>query len=201
MFWKLADGTGATDVLGIGGGPPSGVTPDGRVIFGAHDVTTVPLDGTRRIQELVKTPFAERNGVVSPDGRWLAYESNSSGGFEVYVAPFPNAATRQWLASAGGGTRPLWARSGQELFYVAPNGAIMAVRVEARGDTWSAGSPAKVVEGPYVTGGGTARTYDVSRDGRRFLMVKQTPSAQAAPPQIVVVQNWLEELKRLVPVR
>ena len=79
--------------------------------------------------------------------------------------------------------------------------AIMAVRGDPRGDTWSAGSPAKVVEGPYVTGAGTARSYDVSPDGRRFLMVKQAPSAQAAAPQIVVVQDWLEELKRVAPRR
>jgi Tol biopolymer transport system component len=192
LFWKAAEG--------LGGGPPSGVTPDGRVLFGARDLMMVALDGTRRVQPLVETPYAERNGVVSSDGRWLAYESNSSGQFEIYVAPFPNASTRQWLTSTGGGTRPLWAPSGQELFYVAPDGAIMAVRVDSRGDTWGAGRPAKVVEGPYVTGGGTARTYDVSTDGRRFLMVKQTPAAQVAAPQIIVVQNWLEELKRLVPV-
>ncbi len=199
VFWKPADGSGATETLGAGGGPPSGVTPDGRVIVGAQDLTTVTLDGKPRMQALVKTPSSERNGVVSPNGRWLAYESNSSGRFEIYVAPFPNAATRQWLASDGGGTRPLWARDGQELFYVAANGAIMAVRVDSRGDTWAAGSPAKVVEGPYVTAGGTARTYDVSPDGQRFLMVKQAPSAQAAAPQIVVVQNWLEEVRRVAP--
>jgi serine/threonine-protein kinase len=199
MFWKAADGSGTAEELGSG--PPSGLTPDGRVLFGAQDLTTVTLDGTRRMQELLKTPFSERNGVVSPDGRWLAYESNSSGRFETYVAPFPNATTRQWLVSAGGGTRPLWARSGQELFYVAPDGAVMGVRVDPRGDTWGASNPVKVVEGPYVTLGGTALTYGVSPDGQRFLMVKQAPAAQTSAPQIIVVQNWLEELKRLAPVR
>ena len=65
------------------------------------------------------------------------------------MAPFPNVGTRQWLASDGGGTLPLWARNGEELFYVSPNGAVMAMRVDSRGDTWAAaGSPAKVVEGP-----------------------------------------------------
>jgi serine/threonine-protein kinase len=200
LFWKPADGPGATEALGGGGGPPSGVTPDGRVLFGARDLMMVALDGTRRVEPLLETPFAERNGVVSSDGRWLAYESDHSGRFEIYVAPFPDVKTRQWLTSSAGGTRPLWARSGQELFYVAPDGAIMAVRVDPRGDTWNAGSAAKLVEGPYVTGGGTARTYDASLDGRRFLMVKQAPAVQAAAPQIVVVQNWLEELKRLAPI-
>ena len=105
------------------------------------------------------------------------------------------------LISVAGGTRPLWARNGQELFYVAPGGALMAARVDTRGGgTWSAGSPAKVLEGPYVTEspGRTARSYDVSVDGKRFLMVKESP---ADAPRIVVVQNWLEELKQRVPTR
>ena len=112
------------------------------------------LDGTHHVEPLIQTPANERNGVVSPDGRWLAYESDSSGKFEIYVKPFPNVSAGQWLVSTAGGTRPLWAPNGQELFYVAPDGALMAVRVDARGATWSAGSPVKVVEGPYATGGG-----------------------------------------------
>ena len=159
----------------------------------------VALDGTRRVQPLLETPSVERNGIVSPDGRWLAYESDSSGRFEIYVRPFPNVSAGQWLISTAGGTRPLWAPNGQELFYVAPGGAAHGGRVDARGGTWSAGSPAKVVEGPYATEGvRDSRTYDVSTDGQRFLMIKQ-PANEATAPQIVVVQHWLEELKRLVP--
>ena len=109
------------------------------------------LDGTHRVQTLLQTAFEERNGLVSPDGRWLVYESNSSGRFEVYVRPFPNASAGPMQISTAGGTRPVWARNGQELFFVAPDGALMAVRVDARGGTWSAGTPAKLFEGPYVT--------------------------------------------------
>ena len=105
------------------------------------------LDGTRRVEPLVQTPSNERNGVVSPDGRWLAYESDSSGQFEIYVMPFPNVNAGQWRISTAGGTRPLWAPNGQELFFVAPDGALMAVRVDPRGATWSAGSPVKVSRG------------------------------------------------------
>ncbi len=152
----------------------------------------------RRVEPLVQTPFNERNGVVSPDGRWLAYESDSSGRFEIYVRPFPNVHAGQWLISTAGGTRPLWAPSGLELFYVGPDGSLMAVRVDARSGTWVAGQPAKIVEGPYYTqSGNPGRTYDIAPDGRRFLMVK----LPAATPQIVIVQNWTEELKRLVPTR
>ena len=164
------------------------------------DIMMVAL-GTRRVQPLLENPSVERNGVVSPDGRWLAYEElDRDGQFEVYVRPFPNVSAGQWPISTAGGTRPVWARSGQELFYVAPDGGLMAVRAEPRGPKWSSGSPAKVVEGPYMTRSLRDKpTYDVSTDGKRFLMVKQ-PANQAAP-QIVVVQNWTEELKRLAPTK
>ena len=204
MFWQSADGTGAIEALGTGTGLASGVTPDGtRVLYspGGRDLMMLTLD-TRRIESLLQTPSNERNGVVSPrDGRWLAYESDSSKRFEIYVRPFPDVSAGQWLISTAGGTRPLWAPNGQELFYVAPDGALMAVRVDARGSAWSAGSPAKVFEGPYATGApSNGRNYDVSPDGKRFLMVKE-PATQATAPQIVVVQNWFEELKRLAPAK
>jgi Tol biopolymer transport system component len=144
-------------------------------------------------------PSVERNGIVSPDGRWLAYESDNSGRFEIYVRPFPNVDAGQWRISTAGGTRPLWAPNSQELFYVAPGGALMASRVSARDGAWRADRPTKIVDGPYATEGvRDRRTYDVSIDGRRFLMIKRSAN-EATAPQIVVVQHWLEELKRLVP--
>jgi Tol biopolymer transport system component len=203
LFWQPADGPGGAERLSAGA-PPSGVTPDGsQVLFGTvgnQDLMMLALDGTRRVQPLLQTASVERNGIVSPDGRWLAYESDSAGRFEIYVRPFPNVSAGQWLVSTAGGTRPLWAPSGQELFYVAPDGVLMALRVDARAGKWTSGSAARVVEGPYVTRSlRDKRTYDVSTDGKKFLMVKQ-PANQTAP-QIVVVQNWQEELKRLVPTR
>ncbi len=178
------------------------MTPDGKqVLFSpaGQDEMVLALD-THRVQPLIQTPASERNGVVSPDGRWLAYESDSSRQFEIYVVPFPNVSAGQWKISTAGGTRPLWAPRGQELFDVTPDGALMAVPVDARDATWSAGSPVKVIEGPYATGAPmTARNYDVSTDGQRFLMVKQ-PANQAPAPQIVVVHNWTTELKRLAPM-
>jgi serine/threonine-protein kinase len=184
---------------------PSAVSPDGtRVLFtqGATstttDVMTLTLDKDHRVQPLVQTQFSELNGEISPDGRWLAYQSNDSGQVEIFVRPFPEVNTGHWQVSTGGGTRPLWARNGQELFYLAPDGVLMSVPVE-RGTTWTAGTPAKLINAPYY-GAGTARTYDVSPDGKRFLTIKQGGSDQTPPPtSIVVVQNWLEELKHLVP--
>jgi serine/threonine-protein kinase len=155
---------------------------------------------TRRIKSLIATSANERNGGVSPDGRWLAYESDSSGQFEIYIKPFPDVDGGLWKVSTAGGTRPLWASNGQELFYVAPDGAIMTARVHPRGAAWNAESPANLFGGPYATGApSSGRNYDVSADGTRFLMVKE-PANQAVEPYIVVVQNWFEELKRLVPV-
>jgi serine/threonine-protein kinase len=201
LFRRSSDGTGSTEVLLTGPMLPSDVTPDGKQLllsYRARDVMVLPLDSPRRPQPLIETPFNERNGVVSRDGRWLAYESDSSGRFEIYVRPFPNVNDGQWKVSTAGGTRPLWAPSGPELFYVEPGGALMAARTDARGSVWSASSPSKIVEGPYMTGGSVSgRTYDVSPDGRRFLMVKRP--ANRASPQIVIVQNWFEELRRLVP--
>jgi hypothetical protein len=209
VFWQLVDGTGEAEELSAGlkgNMQPSGVTLDRRVLLtlGGRDLMVLTLDGTRHVEPLLPTEVSsdERNGIVSPDGRWLAYESDRSGRFEIYVKPFPNVSGARWPITEAGGMRPLWAPNGQELFYVAPDGALMAVRAP-RGGTWSgASSPTKVIEGPYVTRAGLApRTYDVSRDGQRFLMVKEAPADQTVAPRIIVVQNWTEELKRLVPAR
>ena len=93
-----------------------------------RDLLQLALDGTRRVTPLLQTKFDERNGIVSPDGRWLAYESDSSGRFEIYVRPFPNAGGGQWQVSDGGGTRPLWAPSGAKLFLYRPDGALCCAR-------------------------------------------------------------------------
>ena len=104
-----------------------------------------------------------------------------------------------------GGRRPLWARDGRELFYQAPSigptSTLMRVPVEARGTVWSAGTPVALFQGRYFTGT-QGRAYDVSPDGRRFLMIKEAGADQGdARPQIIVVQHWTEELKRLVPAK
>ena len=113
----------------------------------------VELNGTRRVTPLVQSPFAERNGIVSPDGRWLAYEANDSGQFEIYVRPFPDVNSGRWQVSTGGGTRPLWAPNGQELFYVSPAGALMRVGVE-RGPSWAATTPTTAAQGRIRHGPG-----------------------------------------------
>jgi Tol biopolymer transport system component len=206
IFRQSADGNGAAEAISdeIGGGMlPSSVTPDGtRLLFShiAREVKALVLDGTRRIETLIQTPATERNGIVSPNGRWLAYESDGAGKpLEVYVRQYPNVNAAQPLQiSSNGGIKPLWSRNGKELFYVAPDNSVMAVPVDERGPSLNPGSPVKVVDGPYFTRGSiTGRSYDVSPDGLRFLMLKLPPFDPATAPQIVIRQNWFEELKRL----
>ena len=205
LFAQAADGTGAVTRLTESptGENATSISPDGtRLVFQTSgDVMQLRLDGTHQVTPLVQTPFTERNGEVSPDGRWLAYEANDSGSFEIYVRPFPDVAKGRWPVSTGGGTQPVWARSGQELFYLAPSGALMRVGV-ARGTTWAATVPTKLLEGRYYAGTATqsGRMYDVATDGR-FLMIKPAGGSESTPPpsSLIVVQHFDEELKRLVP--
>ena len=210
LFSQTAEGSGATTRLTRSPNAqfPTSVSPDGtRLVFTeiatatqAGDVMQLRLDGTRAVTPLVQTPFSENNGEVSPDGRWLAYDANDSDRFEVYVRPFPDVTKGVWPVSTDGGTRPLWARNGKELFYLAATGAVMRVGVVGE-STWAVTAPTKLFEGRY---GAplfySGRTYDVSPDGQRFLMIK-AGDAPATPATMVVVLNWTEELKRLVPTR
>ena len=211
LFWQAADGAGAVERLTESPNAQSAtaMSPDGRsVIFTetapqtGEDVMQVVLDGTRRVTSLVQSPSVERNGVVSPDGRWLAYEANDSSRLEIYVRPFPDVNRGHWLVSTTGGTRPLWAPSGKELFYVAPTGALMRVGVQ-RGPSWSATTPTLLLkEGYFTSPGNPGRTYDIAPDGQRFLMIKEGGADRTATPaSLIVVQHWVEELKRLVPTK
>ena len=156
----------------------------------------------RPSEPLIQTTFLERNAEVSPDGRYFSYESNESGPFEVYVRPYPKVNDGRWLVSSGGGTRPAWARNGRELFFIDRSNTLTAVPVQTTGSVFSAGNAAKVFDTKYAMPL-PYRAYDVSPDGRRFLMIKNAASAgETAPPaSMVVVEHWTEELKRLVPVK
>ena len=212
LYSRLADGSGADERLTTSSNvqftSPS-FTPDGtRLVFAevvpgtGEDLRSVAMNpltgrpvGDGQSEPLLQTIFAERNAQISPDGHWLAYESNESGQEEVHVRPFPNVGDGRWQVSSGGGTVPLWARSGRELFY-RDREALMSASVQTT-PTFSAGTPTKLFEG-YVFGLG--RNYDVSRDGQRFLMIKdEAAGRETAAPRMVIVLNWLEELKSHVP--
>jgi hypothetical protein len=125
----------------------------------------------------------------------------------VVVRPFPNVNGGRWQITTDGGNRPLWARSGTELFYVTDEpdaGALMSVPVQTSLNL-SAGKPRMLFDWPTIRETGLARTYDVSRDGKEFLMIKDARRADHATTlpaeNIVVVLNWTEELKQRVPAR
>ena len=208
VFWQAADGTGVAERLteSMGLDIPVSVSADGATLVIEQqtrgDLDLLALDGERRVTPLLATMFVERNGDLSADGRWIAYQSNDSGRFEIYVRPFPDVDGGRWQVSTSGGTQPVWASDSRELFFVDPDGRIVGVPVQA-GVRFTAGNPrvmvdkVRVVSPPGIVG----RMYDVSRDGQHFLMIKGSEGDEQAPPppQIIVVQNWFEELKRLAP--
>jgi eukaryotic-like serine/threonine-protein kinase len=203
VYWQNADGTGLVERIVSADRPlvPYSFSPDGKGLVvgggeGPYDLAFSLLGGS--YQPILAGPYDERGGVISPDGRWLAYESNESGTGEIYVRPFPSVDTGRWLVSRQGGTRPLWSKNGRELFYYIRPGNIMVVPV-TNPQTPSFGDPQLVVAGPYPAPFG-GRQFDVSPDGRRFLLLKAAENRSShASSQLVIVQNWFDELQRLVP--
>lgn len=211
VYWQAADGTGAAERLTDGPGikVPTAISPDGtRLFFGPatppYDIGMVSLGLEHRIDWLMKTPFDEQDPELSPDGRWLAYWSNESGRDDVFVRPFPNVDEGKWQVSTAGGSAPLWSRDGRWLYYWvgargAGQGRVMRVAVHRVPKGFASGTPELVVEGPYLHPH-NGRSYDVARDGR-ILVIKDALIAPTTPNQLVVVLNWFEELKRMLPVQ
>jgi serine/threonine-protein kinase len=209
LYSRAADGTGAIERLFKSSAAlwPMSISPDGaRLVYGQGlpspvDLYVLTLDAERRNQPLIVTEYSESDARISPDGRWLAYQSNSSGQDEVYLRPFPAVTDGLWKISTGGGTEPLWSPDGRELFYRTQAG-LMRVPVETT-TGFKAGVPSLVVAGAYFGGFGRANgSYDVSRDGKRFLMMKARVGPAdplAGLTHIVVVQHWFEELRARVP--
>ena len=162
----------------------------------SNDIYELSLRGDPTPRPLLKTPAYEGGPQLSPDGRWLAYASDESGRYEIYVQPYPGPSGK-WQISTEGGTEPVWNRNGHELFYRSGN-KMMTVDIATQ-PSFATGKPKVLFAGQYVPTPVTFPNYDVSPDGQRFLMLKASDQAQAAPTQINVVLNWFEELKRRVP--
>jgi len=164
----------------------------------SYDLWILPLDGDRTPFVFLKTPFDERRGQFSPDGRWVAYISNESGRYETYVRAFagPSAAGGaeardggQWQVSTEGGISPQWGPGGTELYYLAPDGTLMAVSMAATGATLEPGRPVALFR-TRIVGGGTelslGANYDIARDGR--ILINTILDEAAAP--ITLIQHW-----------
>jgi Tol biopolymer transport system component len=231
LFWQAADTTGTVGRLTTSPNVqmPTTISPDGtRLIvqeFGPKttgwDLRVLRLDGprepsgasganlspplagdSRSTEPLVQTTFNEVNGEISPDGHWLAYQSNESGQNQISVRPFPDVDSGHWPISPTGGTTPIWARSGKELFYRDGTNAVTSVPIQTT-PTFRAGTPTRLFAGSYVVAPQPdvgLRTYDVSSDGQRFLMIKGNTAGDqtSTPASMVVVLNWTEELKARV---
>jgi serine/threonine protein kinase/Tol biopolymer transport system component len=203
IFWAPADGSGPPEQLLAADGPvtSSSWLPDGRALLfygitGEQQgicvlpIQRAPADSARTPQTVVKG--GGLNPQVSPDGRWLAYQSAE----QVFVQPFPGLGGK-WLISTDGGNSPRWARNGRELFY--RHGLkMMAVDIETK-EGFRAGTPKVLFEGQYLGGPAGIQPgigYDVSPDGKRFLMIK--PEGELNAAQLQVVENWFDELRRRV---
>jgi Tol biopolymer transport system component len=211
LYQKNSNGIGDDELLLKAGSNmvPEDWSLDGRFLVytstegGGRDVSYLPLAGSpagqtageRKPVPFLKTPFFERHAQLSPDGRWMAYISNESGTYEVYVQSFP-AGGGKWQVSTKGGVQPHWRHDGKEIFYLAPDGKMMAVAVKA-GATFEAGTPEPLFQTRIF---GLApvqyysQQYDVTPDGQRFLINVDVADVNAAP--LTVVLDWTAALQK-----
>ncbi|HET9363190.1 MAG TPA: hypothetical protein VFO58_25750, partial [Vicinamibacterales bacterium] len=205
VYRQAADGTGTAERLSTSETPQwtTSITPDGKWLSGFEQVPRAPANvfflplRQSPVEPLAETRFKGSMADFSPNGRYFAYQSEESGRSEIHIRPFPRVDNGLWQVSTAGGTRPVWARNGRELFYLDASNALTAVPVDMSGSTINIGSPAKVFDTRYSEPN-PSRHYDVSADGQRFLMLKATSEPNATPLSMVVVEHWFEELKQRV---
>jgi hypothetical protein len=173
-------------------------SPDGKYLLyqsvdtkGDFDIFALPLAPGAKPVPLVKTEFSEANPQFSPDGRWVAYQSDETGRGEIYLTPFPGPGGKHQVSLAGG-LQPRWRADGRELFFVAPDGRLMAAEVALKPDTADFGAIHSLFGGFLFSGG---YQYDVSADGQRILAVVSAEPT-GAPEPLTLVQNWTLGLKK-----
>lgn len=156
----------------------------------SRDIWVLPMQAERKPYPLVQTPFREDYPHFSPNGRWVAYQSNESGRDEIYVTPFPGAGGK-WEVSAGGGIQPIWSADGKELFYLSTDDRIMAFDVRERDSTIEFGTPQPLFQAPVFAAPGWR--YDAAADGQRFLVLV---SKEEGPAPVTLVVHWSADLKK-----
>jgi Tol biopolymer transport system component len=191
LYQKPADGSGSEELLlqSPEDKAPNSWSPDGRFILFSSDrnngdLMVLPTFGDRTPFPFYSAPFNERQGVFSPDGKWIAYQSNESGQFQISVRPFPGPGGR-WQLSTGGGIMPRWRADGKELFYIAPDGRLMATTVTVHGQSLIAGAPEPLFT-THIAMALNKQHYDVSRDGRLFLIDTELETTEP----IHLLLNW-----------
>jgi serine/threonine-protein kinase len=201
---RAADGTGPTEVVSPAPGYPEAISPDGKFLV-YHTANQFPqsmlmaLDGNRTERPLNSTNSHARtfNAEISPDGHWIAYQSDESGRFEIYVHPFPALDAGRWQISGAGGAHPVWARSGRELFFINEAGVLVSTSISGE-QGFTPGPPVQLFSARhyYVE---VARNYDIAADGKRFLFVKTLSTA--GRPSLIVVSHWLDEVRAKMGTR
>ena len=212
LFSRRADGTGRDSVVVRSENAAifeAAWSPDRRWLLfrtggtlaqvGGRDIVGIQPGVDTVAVPVVVTPYDEASFTISPDGRWLAYESNETGRTEVFLRPFPDTDAGKWQVSNGGGIAPLWARNGRELFYVNANRDMMAVPISSGVEPGIGGGSRLFHLRPELTLGASENytPHDVAPDGR-FIMARQVPLPAGLEAPIVVTENWIEELKRVV---
>ena len=204
LYQRAASGGGADEVLVKSDFKkvPNDWSADGKFILyqeldpkTGYDLWVFPLAGEQRQFPFLATQFDERQGRFSPDGRWIAYTSNESGAWQVYVQSFP-ASGGKWQVSMNGGAQPQWRRDGRELFYLSPDRKMMAVEVSGKGPTFGAGAPRELFVLRIQTIGvpGIRNFYTATKDGQRFLVNALVGDPTASPTTVVL--NWTADLKQ-----
>ncbi|NQV35486.1 MAG: serine/threonine-protein kinase [Phycisphaeraceae bacterium] len=209
LFWQEVDGVGVAECLlkSPGEQPPFSLSRDGKAILfydsPRQGMGVLFLEGEPAARTLLEGPFNPSDGDISPDGRWLAYNSRESGEYEIFVQAFPELGKKMQI-STDGGRWPLWAPDGTQLYY-RNSGKMMAVSVETR-PSFKPGTPEVLFEGSYFEPQNKGRNYDISPDGERFLMIEgravkddEQVSEMSPRRELIIVENWLEEIKRLAP--
>jgi hypothetical protein len=205
LYQKPANGAGAEALLLASPQRKMATSwsPDGRSLLytdlspkTSFDVWVLPMAGDPKPFPFLNSTFTEGNGAFSPDGHWVAYESDESGRYEIYVRPFPGPGG-QWQVSTAGGKDPRWRPDGKELYYIAPDGHLMAAPIASSGTALQPGLPTALFQ-PRILFGGTPnllyrQQYDVAPDGR-FLINVNVDESTAAP--ITVITNWHPEAKQ-----
>jgi serine/threonine-protein kinase len=204
IYSQAADGSTPEELefSGPGSQMPNSFTPDGTKLLvneNFRDLSVVTLTRPTRIERLLASDANEWLGEISPDGNWLAYESDESGDrVEIFLRPFPAVDGRRETVSIDGGRYPMWAHNGAELFYVNLNGAMMSVPIVLSPEL-KLGRPTKLFEWARPPSVITARPYDISRVDGRFLMSRPVSSTAGGTINISVVVNWFNELRTLLP--